>query len=71
MNYLWFIGVMPGTQRQGIGRQLLREVVAHSGRPVYLETSMSENVQWYEKNGFEVYHTLHFDYADLYMLRTV
>ncbi|WP_262511119.1 GNAT family N-acetyltransferase [Chitinophaga flava] len=63
---LWFIGVMPGTQRQGIGRQLLREAVAHSGCPVYLETSMKENVQWYRKNGFEVYH-----YADLYMLRTV
>ncbi|HVI44747.1 MAG TPA: GNAT family N-acetyltransferase [Chitinophaga sp.] len=70
--YLWFIGVDPAYQGKGIGGTLLDDVVKHStglGRPVYLETSMVENLPWYEKHGFNVYQTLDFSHGDLYCLK--
>lgn len=70
MNYLWFIGVTPAEQHRGAGSRLLKEVINSSGRPVYLETSMPENVNWYQRHGFEVYATLAFEYGELFMLRT-
>ncbi|MBC9914948.1 GNAT family N-acetyltransferase [Chitinophaga varians] len=70
MNYLWFIGVSPEGQQQGTGSRLLQHVVMHGRRPVYLETSMVNNVNWYTKRGFEVYQTLPFGHGDLYLLRT-
>ncbi|WP_220100812.1 GNAT family N-acetyltransferase [Chitinophaga oryzae] len=70
INYLWFIGVLPGRQHRGTGSRLLRQLIAHGQRPVYLETSMIDNVNWYTKRGFEVYQTLKFGHGDLYLLRT-
>lgn len=70
--YLWFIGVDPAFQGSGIGGSLLDSVVRHSntlGRSIYLETSMVENLSWYQKHGFELYHTLDFSHGDLYCLR--
>lgn len=58
--YLWFIGVEPTQQKNGIGSRLLQEVITESKqllRQVYLETSTAENLPWYKKMGFEVYHT--------------
>lgn len=58
MSYLWFIGVDPVAQNQGIGGKLLQEIIDYSNnnnRPIYLETSTVKNLPWYEKFGFEVY----------------
>jgi len=57
--YLWFIGVDPVLQGSGRGSRLLGEVLKESDRllrPVYLETSVPENIGWYEGLGFSVYH---------------
>lgn len=58
-SYLWFIGVAPGDQNNGIGSQLLQSVLEycdHQGRPVYLETSTVRNLPWYNKFDFQPYH---------------
>lgn len=73
MVYLWFIGVSPEVQGQGIGTKLLREVIDHAAqldRPVYLETSVQRNLPWYRSFGFETYNTIDFSYT-LHMLRYV
>lgn len=64
--YLWFIGVSPGYQNQGIGGRLLTEVIRDAenrGRPVYLETSTEKNLPWYHKAGFTIYHQMDFGYT--------
>ncbi|OJW77745.1 MAG: GNAT family N-acetyltransferase [Bacteroidetes bacterium 46-16] len=58
MAYLWFIGVDPIAQDQGIGSELLQEIIDYSNsndRPIYLETSTLKNLPWYGKFGFEIY----------------
>src|SRR5690606_694712 len=58
MAYLWFIGVDPARQRAGIGSALLRKVIdvtSRDGLPVYLETSVMENLPWYQRLGFTIY----------------
>jgi ribosomal protein S18 acetylase RimI-like enzyme len=72
-SYLWFIGVNPSVQHQGTGSNLLKEVIQqskHLNRPIYLETSVEGNVAWYQKHGFELFHTLNMGYT-LSMLRRV
>ena len=57
--YLWFIGVFPDGQGQGVGGRLMEQVLAiaeRKGLPIYLETSTPENLPFYQKWGFEVYH---------------
>lgn len=64
--YLWFIGVSPENQNQGIGGKLLSEIVEDAdkmGRPVYLETSTPENLPFYQKAGFTIYHQMDFGYT--------
>lgn len=71
MAYLWFIGVDPQHQKSGLGKRLLEEVIARcasDNRPVYLETSVPENLLWYKKFGFEVYDSLELSYT-LYFLK--
>jgi len=71
MAYLWFIGTDPRSQRGGAGSKLLREVleVTDAQRlPVYLETSVWENVKWYGRFGFEIYRELQPGYT-LYCLK--
>jgi ribosomal protein S18 acetylase RimI-like enzyme len=61
--YLWFIGVNTTRQHKGIGSALLTELIKESvlkQRPIYLETSMPENVGFYKKFGFDVYNELDF-----------
>lgn len=51
------IGIEPSAQGQGIGQQLMKrycEVLDQSGKAGYLETDRSENVQFYQRFGFEV-----------------
>ena len=63
--YLWFIGVEPDEQQKGIGTSLLKELIKESDelkRPIYLETSVQENIRFYNKQGFNIYNELDFGY---------
>lgn len=65
MYYLWFIGVDPVWQHEGIGSTLLSEIIEDSRnkkRPVYLETSTLKNLPWYKKFGFHIYAKLNLGY---------
>lgn len=69
--YLWFIGVAPAHQHQGVGSKLLKEVLIRSDReglPVCLETSVLKNLPWYQTFGFEIYNELDFNFR-LYFLK--
>ena len=70
MCYLWFIGVSPDAQHQGLGSTLLKEIIEQcdtAGMPVYLETSVQQNVPWYEKFGFGIYKELDLGYQVICM----
>lgn len=69
--YLWFIGVYPVDQHKGIGKTLLNEILTNAereGLPVYLETSTTKNIPWYEQFGFVTYNKLDFGY-ELFCMR--
>jgi hypothetical protein len=69
--YLWFIGVQPAMQNNGVGKQLMSELLAESERmkrPIYLETSTMKNLPWYKKFGLDVYSQLNFGY-NLFLIR--
>ncbi|QHT68487.1 GNAT family N-acetyltransferase [Rhodocytophaga rosea] len=71
--YLWFIGVDPAYQATGTGSTLLSQIIedaSHVNKPIYLETSSSDNVRFYQKFGFEVYNQLQFGYT-LYAMRKI
>lgn len=70
--YLWFIGVNPEYQNEGIGSVLLDEIIEDSElkkRPIYLETSTLKNLPWYAKFGFQVYHELDLSYKLFFLKR--
>lgn len=72
--YLWFIGVEPEYQSEGIGSVLLNEIIEdseHKKRPVYLETSTLKNLPWYKKFGFDIYHELDLSYKLFFLKRAV
>jgi len=72
MAYLWFIGVQPEHQGQGIGSKLMKEIISNSDSkvlPIYLETSTLKNLPWYEKFGFQIYGQLDFGYNLYFMER--
>lgn len=72
MYYLWYIGVEPALQNKGIGGNLLKEVIENAnsiGRKIYLETSTLQNIPWYKKFGFKIYHEFDFDYPLYFMKR--
>ena len=74
MFYLWFIGVTPSEQNNGIGTRLLNEIInvgIEMQRPIYLETSTLKNIPWYEKLGFSVYNKLDFGYELFCMKKEV
>lgn len=69
--YLWFIGVDPNHQNEGIGSKLLLEMIEkyeQDDLPIYLETSVDRNIPWYTRYGFEVFQSIEFSYT-LYSLR--
>ncbi|MFT3980623.1 MAG: GNAT family N-acetyltransferase [Ferruginibacter sp.] len=69
--YIWFIGVAPGLQGNGIGSSLLSGILDHcssSDRTICLETSVTSNISWYKKHGFYIYNTLYLGYH-LYFLK--
>ena len=63
--YLWFIGVDPTEQNNGIGSRLLEDVIKEGlsqKRTICLETSTLKNIPWYEKHGFKIYTEPDFSY---------
>jgi GNAT superfamily N-acetyltransferase len=55
--YLGYLGTRSDRQGQGLGSQMLREVLATldtDGVPAYLESSNERNLPLYERNGFRV-----------------
>lgn len=69
--YFWLGGVNVNEQHKGIGSTLLTELIKESiliHRPIYLETSMPENVSFYKKFGFDVYKELDFGHQ-LYLIK--
>ena len=55
--YLGYLGARRGRQSQGLGTQLLREILVGAdadGVPAYLESSNERNLPLYERNGFRV-----------------
>lgn len=55
--YLTALGVIPERQRQGIGRALLEPVLSladEAGVPCCLDTSLAQNLSFYENLGFRV-----------------
>ena len=68
-TYLWFLGVMPGSQQKGLGSAMLQHVLQqHNDHPVHLETSALENLPFYQKHHFSVYHQEQMSYT-LFFLR--
>ena len=65
LYYLWFIGVDPKNQNNGIGSQLMSDIISEAkkqNRQICLETSTVKNIPWYEKFGFTIYHQFDFGY---------
>jgi GNAT superfamily N-acetyltransferase len=55
--YLGYLGTRRGRQGQGLGSQMLREVLDGldtDAMPAYLESSSQRNLPLYERNGFRV-----------------
>lgn len=57
--YIWFIALKKSEQGRGVGSAMLREIISKGNErnvAIYLETSTEENLSFYKKHGFEVYH---------------
>ncbi len=55
--YLMVIGVQKDHRGKGIGSKMLRFLIDESENrqlPIFLETELKQNVQFYEKNGFNI-----------------
>jgi len=62
---LWFLGVQPDEQKQGIGSKLIKSVIQKSVeqmRDIYLETSTITNLDWYQKFNFKIIKELDLGY---------
>jgi hypothetical protein len=73
MYYLWFIGVDPHNQNNGIGSSLLNEIIKESEsdrRTICLETSTLKNIAWYQRFGFKVYNKLDLSYELFFLKRS-
>jgi ribosomal protein S18 acetylase RimI-like enzyme len=69
--YLWYIGVIPESQGRGVGGKLLSDIIDDAKsqeRPIYLETSTTENIPFYEKYGLQIYGHIDFKYR-LFLIR--
>ena len=72
MYYLWFIGVDPDYQSEGIGSRLLEDIIQDSNqrkRSIFLETSTLKNIPWYKKFGFYIYNELELSYKLFFLKR--
>ena len=72
LYYLWFIGVDPNYQNNGIGSELISNIICEAkkqNRTICLETSTTKNLPWYKKNGLKIYNELDLGYK-LYFLKS-
>ena len=63
LYYLWFIGVDPEHQQNGIGSLLMKEILAEAvrqNRTICLETSTARNIPFYKQFGFTIFRELDF-----------
>lgn len=70
--YLWYIGVYPNDQHQGIGSKLLKQIVTEADKDSYvvcLETSTRKNLSWYERFGFQIYHQIELEFSLFFLKR--
>ena len=51
--HLWYIGVKTSSQGQGLGSELLHQLIVKTKKPLFLETSTQRNFPFYEKHGFK------------------
>lgn len=71
MYYLWYFGVDPKYQNQGIGTQLLNDIILDGisrKRSLFLETSTIKNLPLYQQYGFQIYQQLGLGYK-LYFVK--
>lgn len=71
LYYLWFIGVYPQCQGEGIGTGLLKYLIERAktqDRTICLETSTEKNLPWYKTFGFTIYQQLDFGFP-LYCMK--
>ncbi len=67
--HMWFLGVDPKKQNEGIGDKLLRQAIVYcKDKPIYAETSVTHLLNWYQKLGFEIIKTLDLGYT-LYVMK--
>lgn len=69
--HLWFIGTTPTEQGKGYGSALLKEILSLDhikDKPVYLETSVPNNIKWYQKLGFKTIKIINTGF-DLYIMQ--
>ncbi len=69
--YLWFIGVKSTEQQKGHGGKLIERIIKDAEllqKPIYLETSMADNLLFYKKYGFDIYQKIDLGHT-LYLLK--
>lgn len=63
--------MIPESQGRGVGGKLLSDIIDDAKsleRPIYLETSTTENIPFYEKYGLQIYGHIDFKYC-LFLIR--
>jgi ribosomal protein S18 acetylase RimI-like enzyme len=66
LYYLWFLGVKPAHQHQGLGTEMmnhLKRECLDQNRIFCLETSMEKNLPFYKGLGFTLYKQLQLTYT--------
>lgn len=59
--YIWYFGTNPGCARKGIGSDLMNDLIEDSlprKRTMCVEARIEQNMLWYQKFGFVIYHEL-------------
>ncbi|AZA58209.1 GNAT family N-acetyltransferase [Chryseobacterium shandongense] len=70
--HLWFLGVEPKMQGNGIGTSFLQELIQFyksSKEAICLETSTLVNIPFYEKQGFSRYATKYFGFEFFFYIK--
>lgn len=70
--YLWFGGVDPTFQGQGVAGKWMDDLLSTNvseGRSLFLETSTIRNLPLYQRNGFEIYRELEISGHTLYLMK--
>lgn len=63
-NYLWILGTNPSEQGKGYGTAIISKAINRFEQdkvPLYLETSTDSNLKYYQRKGFELYHSMILD----------